>query len=63
LVIRYQAPERFCTDPFKRSNKEGVERFNGAEFKVKRAIGFFEVDLRKHKIGLSIGSTPIDFNA
>ena len=50
----------FLLDPFKRSNKEGVKRFEGAEFKVEEEIEFFEVDLRKYKIGLNIGGAPID---
>ncbi len=48
----------FPLDPFRRSNKEGIETLNRAEFKIEEAIRFFEVDLSKHKMGLDIGAAP-----
>ena len=45
-------------DIFRAETKEETEPINRAEFKMKEAVGFFGIDLKKIKTALDIGAAP-----
>ena len=45
-------------DRFRSTNKSTAEMLNRAEFKIKEAIDFFGIDIKKIKLALDIGAAP-----
>ena len=56
--IDTQVQKGHILDSFRQANREGVDRINRAEFKMKEAVEFFGIDLSRHKKALDIGAAP-----
>lgn len=48
----------YILDSFRQANKENTSYINRAEFKIKEAIEFFNINMNKHKLCLDIGASP-----